>query len=77
MSADLLAWEVEIYDMTCVVFAATKPKARWLAVKAYWAAYSRSCGWPHSSIVRRPQYDKFPHRDQPVAHSPWYVRDLC
>ena len=31
-----LAWKVEINYMTCVVFATTKPKAQWIAVKSYW-----------------------------------------
>lgn len=71
-----VAWEVEINYMSCIVFAATKAKAKWLAVKSYWDAYSRNGSWPHTSIARRPQYDRFPHRE-PKAYSPEYVRDLC
>jgi len=38
----LLAWTVEINAMSCVVFAATKDKAKWIAVKGYWdAGYGR------------------------------------
>lgn len=37
-----VAWEVEINYMSCIVFAATKAKAKWLAVKSYWDAYSRN-----------------------------------
>ena len=71
-----VAWEVEINCLSCVVFAATKAKAKWLAVKSYWDAYSRTQAWPHTSVARRPEYDHFPHR-QPKAYSPEYVRDLC
>lgn len=71
-----VAWEVEINYMSCIVFAATKAKAKWLAVKSYWDAYSRSGSWPHTSVARRPQYDRFPHREA-KAYSPEYVRDLC
>jgi hypothetical protein len=70
------AWEVEINYISCIVFAATKAKAKWLAVKAYWDAYSRTQGWPYTSVARRPQYDRFPYRE-PKAYSPDYVRDLC
>jgi hypothetical protein len=69
----LCAWEVEINYLTCIVFAATKPKAKWLAVKSYWDAYSYSGSWPHTSVARRPQYDCFPYRE-PKAYSPEYVR---
>lgn len=71
-----VAWEVEINYMTCIVFAATKAKAKWLAVKSYWDAYSRNGSWPHTSVARRPQYDRFPYRER-KAYSPEYVRDLC
>jgi len=33
-STPLLAWLVEIHAMTCIVFASTKAKAKWLAVRA-------------------------------------------
>ena len=76
MSADTVAWEVEIDDMTCVVFAATKAKAKWIAVKAYWEAYRRSSSWPHTSVARRPQYDRFPCPEA-KAYPPGFVRDAC
>lgn len=79
-SGDLVqpvAWEVEIHSMSCIVFAATKAKAKWLAVKAYWDAYSRNGSWPSTSVARRPFYDKFPHRNEAKAYSPEYVRSLC
>jgi hypothetical protein len=71
-----VAWEVEINYMSCVVFAATKAKAKWLAVKSYWDAYGRSKAWPNASVARQPLYDRFPHRE-PKAYSPEYVRSLC
>jgi hypothetical protein len=71
-----VAWEVEINYMTCIVFAATKSKAKWIAVKSYRDAYSRNGSWPHTSITRRPQYDRFPYRER-KAYSPEYVRELC
>lgn len=37
----IVAWEVEINYASCIVFAATKAKAKWAAVKAYWDAYGR------------------------------------
>ena len=74
----LFAWEVEINYMSCVVFAPTRAKAKWLAVKAYWDAYSRTLGWPNISIARRPAYDHFPFKhDGPKAYTPEYVRELC
>ncbi len=68
-----LAWEVEINYMSCVVFAATKSKAKWIAVKAYWEAYGRRKNWPHCTVARRPYYDKFPG-EAGRAYSPEYVR---
>lgn len=75
----IVAWEVEINYLSCVVFATTKSKAKWLAVKSYWAAFTRARSWPHTSIARRPEYDKFPFKDNPyaVSFSPEYVRSLC
>lgn len=71
-----VAWEIEINYMSCVVFAATKAKAKWLAVKSYWEAYGDRRSWPHTNVARRPQYDRFPYRE-PKAYSPEYVRSLC
>lgn len=75
--APVVAWEVEINYMSCVVFAPTKAKARWLAVKSYWDAFGRNGTWPSSTIARKPFYDRFPHKDEPKAFSPEYVRSLC
>lgn len=73
----MFAWEVEINAVSCVVFAATKAKAKWLAVKAYWDAYGRRRYWPHTSVARRPGFDRFPHLGEAKAFSPEYVRSLC
>ena len=86
-SEPLLAWLVEIHAMTCIVFAATKAKAKWLAVKAYWDAYSRD-GWPRPTASRAERYDdsalrfREPRawtedfvRDYPKANSPITVKD--
>lgn len=53
----LLAWEVEIHDMHCIVFAATKAKAQWIATRSYWEAYGKN-GWPRARAWRRDCYDK-------------------
>lgn len=76
-SAPVVAWEVEIDCASCIVFAPTKAKAKWLAVKAYWAAYERTRYWPHTNIARRAIYDRFPHLGETKAFSPEYVRSLC
>jgi hypothetical protein len=72
-ASHLVAWEVEINYMSCIVFAATKTKAKWTAVKAYWEAYGRNKAWPHCSIARRPYHDRFPG-EAGRAYSPEYVR---
>lgn len=56
----MLAWEVEIYDKRCIVFAATKAKARWIAVKGYWdAGYGRGRGdWPRAVAGRAERFDR-------------------
>lgn len=69
----LLAWEVEINYASCLVFAATKTKAKWTAVKAYWEAYGKNGTWPHCSVARRPWHDSFPG-EAGRAYSPEYVR---
>jgi len=56
-SSDLLAWEVEIHSMTCIVFAVTKSKAQWLATKSYWEAYGKN-GWPRARAWRAERHDK-------------------
>jgi hypothetical protein len=65
-SESLLAFEVEINSMTCVVFASTPAKARWIAVKSYWeAGYGRGSGtWPRAKAKRVPHLDKSPLRDR-------------
>lgn len=57
-SMRLLAWEVEIHDMRCICFAATKAKAQWLATKSYWEAYGRRQGeWPRAKAWRAERHD--------------------
>lgn len=53
----LPAWDVEISSMSCIVFATTKAKARWIAVKSYWEAFGRNKAWPTCSVGRRPLLD--------------------
>ncbi len=70
-----LAWTVEIHDMTCVVFAATKAKAQWIATKSYWEAYGRN-GWPRAVAWRAKPYDKSRLRfEPPKAWGEEYVMD--
>jgi hypothetical protein len=73
--APLLAWTVEIHSMTCVVFAATKAKAQWIATKSYWEAYEKN-GWPMAKAWRAKPYDKSRLRfEPPKAWSEDYVMD--
>lgn len=54
-----VAWTVEIGGMTCVVFAATKAKAQWLAVKFFWdAGFGRPRQWPRPVAYRAETYDR-------------------
>ena len=73
----LLAWTVEIHSMTCVVFAATRAKAKWIAVKAYWEAYGRN-GWPNPICNRAECYDRsvLRHEAKHVPFSEEYVMDF-
>lgn len=58
-TSDLLAWEVEIHSMTCIVFAASKAKAQMIATKSYWDAYGRRKGeWPRAKAWRVERYDE-------------------
>jgi len=56
----VVAWRVEINDMSCIVFASTKAKANWIAVKGYWnAGYGRGPGnWPRPKAARAHRFDK-------------------
>jgi hypothetical protein len=73
VASPLVAWEVEINYMPCVVFAATKAKAKWTAVKSYWEAYGKNGSWPHCSIARRPAHDSYPG-EPGRAYSTSYIR---
>ena len=62
---NVVAWEVNIDSMRCFVFAATAPKARWLAVRGYWeAGYGRKGLWPNTSAYRAERYDNSPRRNE-------------
>ncbi|GEM_PF-6338320 len=61
---NILAWEVKIRSMSCIVFAATKAKAQWLATKSYWEAFGRN-GWPCACATRAERYDKSALRFHP------------
>jgi len=64
-STDLLAWSVEIDSMSCIVFAATRSKAQWIAVKGYRdAGFGRPGEWPRAKAVRAERYDASALRDQ-------------
>ena len=76
-SSEVLAWTVEIHSMTCVVFAATKAKAQWIATESYWDAYGRRKGeWPRAKAWRATPYDKSRLRfEKPRAWSEEHVMD--
>lgn len=73
--SDLLAWEVEIHSMHCIVFATTKAKAQWLATKSYWEAYGKNGQWPRAKAWRRECYDNsaLKHNTRQQAWSEDYV----
>lgn len=54
----LVAWAVEINDITAIVFAPTATKARYKAVRDYWDAFGRRKGeWPRAVAWREPRFD--------------------
>ena len=65
---DRIAFGVEIEDMTAIVFAESKAKAKWIAVMGYWSAYGKN-GWPRPTAWREPKFDGNPLKDG--ARSPW------
>lgn len=73
----VVAWEVEIRYLRCIVFAATKAKAQWIATRSYWAAYGRLKGeWPRATAARAPRYDRSILRfDEPKAFTEAHVID--
>lgn len=78
-ASPLLAFEVEIHSLTCVVFAATPAKARWIAVRSYWeAGYGRGSGtWPRPKATRAPAFDNCQLKDRGGrAWVPEYIREL-
>jgi hypothetical protein len=52
MTDNPLTFEIEINGLGCVISAETKAKAKWKAVKAYWAAFGRTSYWPECAIKR-------------------------
>ena len=62
----MVAWSVEIDSMSCVVFAATAAKARYVAVRAYWeAGYGSRRTWPRAVAWREPRFDASPLKARP------------
>lgn len=56
-----VAWEVEINSMSCIVWAETAARARYQAVKGYWAAFGRMRGvWPRAVAGRAALFDNVP-----------------
>jgi hypothetical protein len=55
-----VAFEVELNEAICVVFAATAAKARWIAVRSYWDANGRRRTWPAVKSKRAPHLDTSP-----------------
>lgn len=64
-----VAWKVEIRSMSCIVFATTKAKAQWIAVKGYREAYGHRRGeWPGAKAWRVPEYDRSVLRFDPYRN---------
>lgn len=58
-----LAWRVFVDDMSCIVFAMTSSRAKWVAVSSYWeAGYGWRGQWPNTRTERVPVLDKSPKR---------------
>jgi len=76
MSEKLLAFEVEVNGFITIVFAATAAKAKWRAIRGYWAAYGRRHKeWPEVKCRRERLYDSSPlAKHSPHYYSPSYVR---
>lgn len=72
-----LAWTVEIGPVSCVVFAPTRAKAKWVAISAYWVDIVRCKGtFPKVKAYRASCYDNSRLRDE--KHKAWdenYVMD--
>jgi hypothetical protein len=72
----LQAFGVRVNGTLCIVFAATRPKAKWVAVKAYReAGYGKRGEWPIISICRDPMYDDHHFsRSAPRAYTEEHVK---
>ena len=60
-----VAWRVCVNGWGCITFAATKSKAKWIAVKGYWDAYGKNGSWPSTQARRAEIYDKSYLRNDP------------
>ena len=77
------AWRVTVDDLgPAIVFAATRQKAKWVAVSSYWEAYPPwwRGEWPSISIGRAGEYDHLADEKRfGVWHRAWgedYLRDF-
>ena len=72
-----LAWEVDLNDMRCIVFAPTQSKAQYIAVRSYWEAYGRRKGeWPRAKAFRATRHDNSSLQYlKPQAYCEEYVCD--
>lgn len=77
-ATELVAFDVEIYSLHCIVFAANAGKARWIAVKGYRdAGYGHRRQWPYPRAHRVPRYDRNPLKDRESrCWSPEYVEAM-
>lgn len=56
------AYRVTIDNIGAIVFAGTRSRAKWIAVRAYWeAGFPKK--WPAVKAVRCPVYDNHPCGD--------------
>jgi len=74
---ETVAWFVEVDSMTCIVFATTVAKAKWVAVNGYRnAGYGRRGTWPPVSVGRASRFDSSPLRfKEPRPWTEDYVLD--
>jgi len=73
----LLAWEIEINYMSCVVFAETRDKAKWRAVRGYWDAFGKHGGWPSMTYRRRPELDGYERAWENRCWCPEHLLPFC
>lgn len=73
--AEIVAWRVEINYYDGVVFAETKAKAKWKAVKHYWEAFGRTQYWPTCFINREPRFDGFYRKNEDNVWNENYLNE--